>query len=305
MKFLVRSYGTFFFSAALIWSFWLQIYGNPSKSGQEVLRERWFVTEKEVSTLFSKKPLVLDTRSLINRKVNPLREAKPLAWESLSREDKPNQGKLLGKEAILKELANLGIERESEILVVGDGYSGFGEEGRIVWSLREVGFGNSYFLNGRWNRKSLEQAIQLIGIEKNSELKNKNGSSYQNYTIEKNEILGSLNQSHFKVLDVREPREFSGSTPYGEARGGHIPNAISLYFKDLMQVDSSIRSQAEVDSLLKKLNIKKDDTIAVYCTGGIRSAWVVGVLRTYGYNAKNYPGSMWEWSEDTKLPLTR
>ncbi len=289
----------------MVWSFWLQIHGNPTKPGPEASRERWFVSENEVSSQFSKKPLVLDARSFLNRKVNPIQQAKPISWEKLSREDRPNQGKLLEKQAVLKELENFGIEKESEVLVAGDGFSGFGEEGRIVWSLREVGFSNSYFLTGSWKPKSLEKALNSIEKQNDSVRKKKKGSSYQNYTIEKNEILSSLNQARFKILDVREPREFSGSTPYGESNGGHIPGAIPLYFKELMKRDSSIRSQAEVEKLFNDLNIKKDDTIAVYCTGGIRSAWVVGVLRTYGYNAKNYPGSMWEWSDDSKLPLTR
>ncbi len=42
---------------------------------------------------------------------------------------------------------------------------------------------------------------------------------------EERELSQNLNNSSFSIIDTREEREFEGSTPYGENRGGHIPKA--------------------------------------------------------------------------------
>ncbi|MGF1520500.1 MAG: rhodanese-like domain-containing protein [Nodosilinea sp.] len=43
-------------------------------------------------------------------------------------------------------------------------------------------------------------------------------------------------------------------------------------------------------------DISRDAAILAYCTSGVRSAWLTAVLVDMGFDAKNYPGSMWEWS---------
>ena len=57
--------------------------------------------------------------------------------------------------------------------------------------------------------------------------------------------------------------------------------------------------KAKLRALLKGRGIVPDQKVVAYCTGGIRSAWVVVVLAHLGYGrVANYAGSMWEWSAE-------
>lgn len=99
------------------------------------------------------------------------------------------------------------------------------------------------------------------------------------------------------LIDSRSLEEFAGATLYGEQRGGHIPGAISLHFKDLIDEKGFLLPSELILNKFNQLNFKQDTPIVTYCTGGIRSAFVVAVLVNLGFtNVKNYAGSMWEWS---------
>jgi thiosulfate/3-mercaptopyruvate sulfurtransferase len=97
------------------------------------------------------------------------------------------------------------------------------------------------------------------------------------------------------VLDVRDPGEYDGSLGHScDQRQGHIPGAISLPVGELLAVDA--------DDLAARLGVRAGAEVVVYCHSGSRSSIAAQVLRSQGYNARNYVGSWHEWSR-TELPL--
>lgn len=302
-----KIYGIYLFSFALIWAFWLQITAKPSEPKPNPKEEIWFLSPPETLSLPDFK--VIDTRSYLSRFKNKIPNGIVLGWEDLSLTDAPFRGKLLNEDKIQKKLSVLGISPNDWLVVLGDGKSGWGEEGRLVWSLREVGYHHSFWYDG--------SDISLLSILKQrKQLKtNSNQSSVsflqkekilsQKTNITKEEIKKDLGLGTYQILDTREVREFNGSTPYGEVRGGHIPGAKSLYYQNLFDDTGKIKSKEQVEKTLSQLGISPTKPIIAYCTGGVRSAFVVGILRSYGYNAYNYSGSMWEWSSFPDLPLEK
>jgi len=107
------------------------------------------------------------------------------------------------------------------------------------------------------------------------------------------------------VLDVRSDEEWRGATPYHEARGGHIPGAVHLEWKELLDRRGRIDPDAARARLLAA-GIKRSDRVITYCTSGVRSAEVWVILRTLGYaEVRNYDGSWFEWSADTSRRVIR
>jgi thiosulfate/3-mercaptopyruvate sulfurtransferase len=53
--------------------------------------------------------------------------------------------------------------------------------------------------------------------------------------------------------------------------------------------------------------VKEDDEVVSYCTGGVRAAFVTVLPNDIGIAAKNYAGSMWEWSAppSDQYPLSK
>ncbi|TGM32282.1 sulfurtransferase [Leptospira biflexa] len=302
-----RSYGIYLFAIALFWALWLQLSAGPKKQGLNPKTHTWFLSQKETLDLPEFK--TIDTRSFPSRLLEKLPNAQVLGWEDLSLKENPFRGKLQKEEDIQKRLLRLGFQKEDLILVLGDGAHGWGEEGRIVWSLREVGFSNVFWFDGsvRSLKEVMEVRKQRNGYPKKEKeffLETKDKIQIKT-DITQEEISKQLQKNIYQILDTRETREYSGSTPYGESRGGHIPGAKSFYYQNLFDEKGNIKSKQEVETILSQLGITKTKPIIAYCTGGVRSAFVVGILRSYGYNAYNYSGSMWEWSFYPDLPMEK
>ncbi|XDD45622.1 sulfurtransferase [Leptospira sp. WS39.C2] len=302
-----KTYGIYLFSFSLFWALWLQLTAGPTKQVHHLEVETWFLSPKETIVLPDFK--IIDTRSVSSRFTDQVANAHILGWEDLSQKESPFRGKLQSIESIHKKLFSLGFNQNDTILVLGDGTKGWGEEGRIVWSLREVGFSKTFWFNGKISsfKEILETRKRIQGSDqtKSINLFTTKPKTPVTTNITKEEITKHLPLGTYQILDTREPREYLGSTPYGESRGGHIPGAKLYYYQNLFDDKGHIKSKDEVVKTLTSLGITKSKPIIAYCTGGVRSAFVVGILRSYGFNAYNYSGSMWEWSFNKDLPLEK
>ncbi len=98
------------------------------------------------------------------------------------------------------------------------------------------------------------------------------------------------------VVDVRTPREYDGSLGKPcDPRQGHIPGARNLDVYRLMEMTlADVRAE---------LGLEPGAEVVAYCHGGSRSAIAVQVLRSLGYEARNYVGSWHEWSRHDDLPI--
>lgn len=100
------------------------------------------------------------------------------------------------------------------------------------------------------------------------------------------------------IVDVRTPHEYDGSLGKPcDPRQGHIPGARNLDIYDLMQLSP--------DDVRAQLGLDTGAEVVAYCHGGSRSAIATQVLRSLGYDARNYVGSWHEWSRHDDLPTER
>lgn len=303
--------------------------------------------------------------------------ARSIDWQDFSREEEEG-GLLLREEELQESLMKFGLKKERPILVYGGGRNGWGEEGRIVWMLREAGY-RAFLVNGgdralysflgrtygplqgspdqelvRTRLKAFEDssipedragegprgpadeeapAGQKPGADKNAaeneESEHQDHSdqgsrgpstnlpsifadsagpapSLNGTTVSLEELRSIYKDRQVILLDVREKREYEGSTPYGESRGGHIPGAIHIYYEDFLDGNGYVLSKGEILKLLAREGISPEQRIISYCTGGVRSAMVTVILQHHGLNAHNFAGSMWQWSSgDPEIyPLT-
>ena len=108
------------------------------------------------------------------------------------------------------------------------------------------------------------------------------------------ELAGRMGE--LPVVDVRTPREYDGSAGKPcDPRQGHIPGARNLDVYRLMEMTP--------DEVHAELGLEEGAEVVAYCHGGSRSAIAVQVLRSLGYDARNYVGSWHEWSRHDDLPI--
>jgi thiosulfate/3-mercaptopyruvate sulfurtransferase len=97
------------------------------------------------------------------------------------------------------------------------------------------------------------------------------------------------------LLDVRRPTEFDGSQgSWCDPRQGHIPGARNIPVEELVDLDEP--------QLRERIGLPAGAEVVVYCHSGSRSSVAVQLLRSLGFDAKNYSGSWHEWSR-TDLPV--
>lgn len=268
---------------------------------QTLHQSQWIINAKQAKKLINQGATVLDSRNVLIWLTGHILEAIHISWKPFS-QPSFQKGKLIENPKILEEkLRKLGIFNNKPIIVVGNPTFPcyFGEDGRIVWMLRTLGHQSAAFVDGG------EAALTKIGMPITLDITKLLLGDFiietnNFWTMEKDELQNNIltqNLSEIKIIDTRSPQEFAGATPYGEKRGGHIPNAVNFYFKDLLDEQGYLLPSEEIIAKLKNLEITKDTPLVTYCTGGIRSGFFVTVLTQLGFtNVKNYAGSMWEWS---------
>ena len=259
------------------------------------LQDRWIVDATEAKQLIESGAILLDARGRATR--GQLQGAIPVSWQEFSPNDAIHRGQLLEDDGQLTEkLQGLGISADTPVVVFSNPPEGWGEDGRIVWMLRTLGHSQAVMVDGGFaalvaanvpeqKDKPLTPIPGDFVVQRNPD-----------WAIAKDQLKEQLPEDDIVIIDSREPREFAGKTPYGERRGGHVPGAVNLYFKDFLQPNGMLLSQPEVLQKLAEVGITQETEVVVYCTGGIRSAWLAAMLVTLGINVRNYAGSMWEWS---------
>ena len=201
-------------------------------------------------------------------------------------------------------LTSRGIPSDSWVVIYGAGQDGFGEEGRLFWSLSFLGHQKLSVLDGgiaAWKRANFPVTTEGPATPK----KKFRSAANPSLRIDKAALSGALSAKAVTLIDVRDRDEFDGARKYGEPRVGHIPGAISLPWKQFFAQDGSLLTKSELLKVLAGQGISINTPLVVYCTGGVRSGFAFLALKVAGATSvANYDGSFWEWASDPALPVT-
>ncbi|MRR52265.1 MAG: sulfurtransferase [Rhodocyclaceae bacterium] len=203
------------------------------------------------------------------------------------------------------QLGAAGIQRTSKILIYDDTTASWGAAGRIFWMLEYLGCGDVHLLDGGWDKwavdgrptettsRTLTQATFTAQVQESRK-------------ISASRISHRLFDNDFAVIDARTDEEYNGWQLYGEARGGHIPNAVNIPYASFYNSDKTTVSYLALKELLESRGITPDKEVTSYCTAGIRSGYVYFLLRLMGYaRCSNYDASMFDWSAQSELPMEK
>ncbi len=210
---------------------------------------------------------------------------------------------------IISILKNKGICPNKKIVIYGD-QDNWGAEGRIYWLLDKLGYKNIAILNGGfylWKERGYPISYGFSFFPKRNSC---NNIKYKNFKlITADDIFRLMKEKKAIIIDTRTLKEYKGATLYGEKRGGHIPGAILIHWKNFLNSNYTMKSKEEILNILKNKGIpgpkKCNKKIITICTGGVRSGFVYFVLKYVGYkNVENYDYGFWQWAL-SKYPIKK
>ncbi len=223
--------------------------------------------------------------------------AQPIEWLDL-RDGLFRTGKLGRPEALKSAIEAAGVDSGRPVLVYGWMHEGWGEEGRIWWMLTYLGHPKVRILDGGiqgWVQQGKEVVSELSSNVRPGQFEL---ALRPKLRAELPDVQSHRLRQDAQIIDARTTEEFNGKTPYMSFRGGHIPKAKSMYWLKFMDKQGRVLPRAVLRQRLLGIGLDPEKPTIAYCTGGLRSAFVVAVLRELGFEAANYDGSWWEYSAE-------
>ena len=266
------------------------------------------ITPEQVQSLSKNELVLIDTRPSWKYLLGHIPGSINLSdWQEFTIKSNGVPGQInRDKKFIIQKLQSLGIDHRKTIVLYGDLSDKWRTDGRFFWMFEFYGFKRVALLKGgfqNWENAGFSRERGFGETPKPSSLKVSDIKFNRDILADQSWIASRLGLQNIVLIDNREKHEFDGATPYGSSRGGHIPGALHIDWREFFKSDGTLKPRKTLDALLKSEGIQPSQEIVVYCTGGVRSAMAYFVFRHLGYKVRNYDGSWWDWSRNPKLPI--
>lgn len=193
--------------------------------------------------------------------------------------------------------------RGTTSVIAYSGYTGI-SAGRLAWLLRWFGHSDVRVLDGglmAWERQGYP-LVTGYGVESGAGDFLPVPNSVPVVGVD--EVLARGEQG--QLLDVRAKWQYELTEPDSTRmtrRPGRIPGAASLPSTSLHRRNGRLRPKEEIEALLHARGVDPQKPVAVYCGGGIASAWASFALMSAGIDAALFAKSWSEYVSDPSLPV--
>ncbi len=199
-----------------------------------------------------------------------------------------------------------GVSNDRPVVIYGNMAKGWGEEGRVWWTLRYLGHKHVYIVDGgiaAWIADALPTVPRRTKRPKGTfHIKAQAALRMRGEALASE--VGKRASSALAIIDTRDTSEYNGATPYYSARGGHIASARHLDWKDFIGSNGRLKSIDTIRHLMQALGLGLNHRIVTYCTGGVRAAFMHAALEHAGFSrVSTYDGSFWEWAAHSDWPI--
>lgn len=207
---------------------------------------------------------------------------------------------LIGPDDFAALMARLGISNDTH--VVGYDAEGGHHAARLWLALRRYGHDRCSVMEGgiqKWLRERRPTESGEVRVPSARFVPHPR----EGVLASRDEVLAAVRTGDPWLLDVRRESEFTGEE-LRAARGGHIPGAVNVLWRDALADDWTLRDADELEDLYANAGFGPDTSTITYCQGGVRAAFTHLVLHALGHDdVRTYDGSWEEWGNDPSLPV--
>jgi len=225
-------------------------------------------------------------------------------WKQLSLSGEDG---LSNAEAWRARIGSLGIDGDDAVVVYDDG--SMTAAARVWFILQHFGVREIAVVNGGF--PMIEEAIrrgELAGrlsrstatVEPRAAVFDAGGTgSGAVGSIGTRELRDAIDAGEVRVLDARTPEEFLGEDARGNERAGHLPSAINVPHRELLDEQGRLRPAGELAAILEGAGFERGVPVVVHCQSGGRSSLAALAATRAGFGpVVNYYLSFGAWSAD-------
>jgi thiosulfate/3-mercaptopyruvate sulfurtransferase len=123
---------------------------------------------------------------------------------------------------------------------------------------------------------------------------------------ERQRVRAAVERGNAQVFDARTRAEYTGQDLRKNTRGGHIPGAINIPHKELLDEHGRLRSPGALAALFEQAGFKRGQPVITHCDGGGRASLAALAAERAGYGpVLNYYLSFGDWAADASCPVVQ
>ncbi|MCB9853328.1 MAG: sulfurtransferase [Phycisphaerales bacterium] len=209
-----------------------------------------------------------------------------------------------------KRIGDIGVDGNSPVVVYDDGR--MTEASRVWFILQHFGASEVVVLDGGY--PSLKPQIDRNEITVSTapsrvnrvEFRPKKGHGGNVGLANRTQVMAALDNPRVQILDTRTAGEYAGTDLRKNPRGGHIPKALNLPHKQLLDADGRLKSREELARIFEEAGFCKDRPVITHCQSGGRASLAALAAERAGYrHVLNYYESFGEWAADGTCPVEK
>jgi len=262
-------------------------------------------TAPEAKTVpIDERTILVDARPPFAHSLSHPSRSLSIQWSDFTEKEAPFEG-TLEKDLFFhaRRLARMGIGPDSDILVLGSGRAGTGEEGRLAWTFRRMGLKKVRFASLESIRATMTNQeapppteVPTWKPQEDASLEIKRLDAIAEIQKEKAEIL---------VIDVREEKDYLASADLFH-KMNLAPKLINIPWAEFLNEFGT--ASTKVEAKLRAIGVAKSARILVIDEKGVKSAGATLVLRDLGFTkATNWAGGFREinWFLQSQAPALK
>src|SRR5829696_7019335 len=168
--------------------------------------------------------------------------------------DNPVKVQIAPPNAFKKAMETRGIGDDSDVVILD--HTGGHFATRLWWALRYYGHDRAAVLDGGFNRW---KALGLPVTDAVPEVQQRMFTARErpSLRVEAEELLAKIEERSSIIVDARDSAQYTGAIRRG-ARGGHVPTAVNVWAKSLVNDDGTWKSDDELQEVLEQGGVWAD-----------------------------------------------